>query len=112
MRVATFVAFMLPLSALAAPTSSVQSTAELDYARDQFFQGFIDTSTALNATIDTAKAITFPPQQDVIDGATKAYVNLRLAGDTLMRIVAALEVQKMPAESEYVDNLCTYCGQK
>ena len=97
------VAFVLPLSALAAPASdSVQLTAELDDARNQFLQGLLETSSALNADIVYAKAITFPPQQDVIDSANKAYASLRLAGDALMRIDAALEDQKTPAESEYV----------
>lgn len=97
------VAFVLPLPALAIPTSvSVKSTAELDNARDQFLQGLLETSSALNANINYAKAITFPPQQDVIDCAIKAYASLRLAGDALMRVGAALEDHKMPAESEYV----------
>lgn len=104
MRFLNLVAFILPLSTLAVPTF-VRSTAELDYASDQFLQGLIETRLALNVTTGLANAITFPPQRDVIDGATKAYENLGLAGDVVTKVDAVPETQKQSFESEYVYNL-------
>lgn len=109
MRFLNLVLFVLPLSTLAAP-ACVRSTAEFDYALDQLLQGLMETGIALNMTIGLANAITFPPQQDVTDGATKAYENLRLAGDPVLRIGDATKAQKLPAESEYVYNLRAHDG--
>lgn len=71
----------------------------------------METGAALNVTAELAKAITFPPQQDVIHYAIKANENLRLAGDAALRIGAALEAQKQPAKSEYVNNLRAHDGR-
>jgi hypothetical protein len=110
MRFSTFVAFMLPLSALAAPYPG-DCSAGLDIIRQQFVDSLITTGTALNATLDQAHAIQSPPQQELINGATKAKENIERAGEAVLRIGAALEVGKVPNDSEYVNNPRLYNGQ-
>jgi len=110
MRFSTLVAFVLPLSALAAPYP-VQPTSELDIFRNLFVQGLIDAGNALNATIALAQTIQNPPQQEVIDGAVQANENIRLSGEAVVRIGAALDAGLTPADAEYVDNPHTYDGE-
>lgn len=101
MRFSTIAAFVLPLSALAAP-SLIERQSALDAARQQVVDGLTNASTALNTTIAQAAAIKRPSQQAVIDDANQAQGNITLAGAAVERIGAAILAAAAPQESEYV----------
>lgn len=94
-------AFVLPLSALAAP-SLLERQSALDVARQQVVDGLTNASNALNTTIAQAAAIKRPPQQAVITDATKAQGDIAIAGAAVERIGAAILAAVAPQESEYV----------
>jgi hypothetical protein len=101
MRLSTLVAFMLPLSALAAP-SLVERQSALDAARQQVVDGLTSATSALNTTLLQAQAIKRPPQKAVIDDTTKAQGDITLAGAAVEKIGAAIAAKTAPQESEYV----------
>jgi len=99
MRFSAIAAFVLPLSALAAP-SLVERQSALDAARQQVVDGLTNAGAALNATLAQAAAITRPPQQAVIADATKAQGDIALAGAAVERIGAAILAATPPQESD------------
>ncbi len=119
MRFFTFVAFMLPLSALAAPTpastsisasqpSATDLAAQIDEARARFAQAFGDTSLALNATIDQLSVSKDSRNRGLLKTALKANKNLGIAFTAALNIDADVQAGKPPLEAEYVDNLSAY----
>jgi len=102
------VAFVTPLSALAAPSlvqrqpAPVPDLAALDAARIQVVEGLANAGIALNTTIAQATAIKRPSQQAVIDGANDALGDIALANGAVERIGAAILAGVAPDEAEYV----------
>jgi hypothetical protein len=101
MRFSIIAAFMLPLTALAAPTPPPSSQSQVDEVRERFIAAAVETNRGINATIALATAI---PQQDIVDQAKKAEEKIVLALNAALKIkVAGLD--KVPvAVNEYVDN--------
>jgi len=101
MRFSAFLAFTLPLSALAAP-ALVRRQSALDLARQQVVEGLTNAGIALDTTLAQATAIEDPPQQDVIDGAIQAQADIALASAAVDRIGAAIVAGVVPLEAECV----------
>ena len=112
MRFFTFVAFMLPLSALAAPTPTPPQPSPDDLikqvtdARDRFAAAIKETSTALNNTIDLLQNDS--KRGALLKKANDANTNLGIAFTAALSIDADVRAGNAPQESEYVDNLSPY----
>jgi len=99
MRFSAVIGFMLPVSALAAPSLFGRQSA-LDDARNQVVDGLVGTASALNTTLSQATAIQDPPQQAVIDDTIKAQGDLALASAAVESIGAAIQAGVAPQESD------------
>ena len=115
MRFSTILAFMLPLAALAVPTppSSARDLQaqlqQLNEARERFTNALIETSGAVNKTIDLATEL---KQSAVLDQVNKANDNLELAFLAALKVDADAKAGIQPSDDEYVDILRTYGGSK
>jgi len=102
MRFSTLVTFMLPLSALAAPSLVERQSAALEAARKDVVDGLANAGKAVNTTLAQAAAIKNPPQQAVIYDATKVQGNLAFANAAVDRIGDSIQAAEPSKESEYV----------
>lgn len=111
MRFFTFVALMLPLSALAAPTSTPPQpapndlTKKLNDAREQFSAALGETSLAVNKTI--AQLEKDPKQGALLTKAKAVNDQLEIAFIAAQTIQNAIQATTPVQEPEYVDNLTT-----
>ena len=115
MRFSTFAAFMLPLAALAAPTSTppkpdsaADVLAKLEAARSDFGNSIIAASAAINATIDQLCGSSNAVEQAILKGVQFANTNVGFAFQAGTRIAIALQTNGTPLDSEYEDNLYAY----
>jgi hypothetical protein len=99
MRFSTFASFMLPLTALAAPTYQPSYQDVLIQKCELFLQALGETSNGLNATIALATTMS---QQGVVDHAKKADEKIRVALNAALRMQAADKEYRPPAPNEYV----------
>jgi len=99
MLLSAVIGFMLPVSALAAPSLFGRQSA-LDDARNQVVDGLVGATGALNTTLSQATAIQNPPQQAVIDDTIKAQGDIALAGAAVENIGAAIQAGVAPQESD------------
>lgn len=102
MRFSTLVTFMLPLSALAAPSLVERQSAALEAARQDVVDGLAKAGKAVNTTLAQAAAIKSPLQQAVIYGATKVQGDIAFANAAVDRIAAQIQAAVPSKESEYV----------
>ena len=102
MRFAAFVAFMLPLAALAAPPQPDSA----DTLNERFGQAITETLSAITATIDQLSASKTHQERAVLhraQDANKVFQTALLAGFNILNLNGTT-----PRESEYVDSLCAY----
>ena len=104
MRFATFVAFMLPLAALAAPTPTPSRSDSFD----KFNQAYYETDTALKATIDQLN------NGDLtLNGHRQATLSDSQLADTYLESAHQMAVRiydntSTDLSTEYVNSLCAY----
>jgi len=99
MRFSTLVAFLLPLSALAAPSLVRRDAA----AFNQLSKGMSDAVVALGAAFSAALR---PPQQsDARDATRQEFISLSAftSGPVLARVGNAVQEGRQPSNDEYVD---------
>lgn len=111
MRFSTLVAFMAPLSALAAPTYinrrsseyKFQDAAELGIQGEILTKGLDDTITTLDTIQDVADDFYSPSQNAVYEQAEYAQRFALYAKEAVIRIVEAIEAGYDADYYEYVD---------
>src|SRR5258708_207352 len=99
MRFSTVYMFMLPLSTLAVP-SLVRRQSPLASASKEAGDGLSGARGGSNTTLSRARAMKPPPQQAVIDDATKAQGDIALADAAVGKIGAAITAGVAPQEAE------------
>ena len=108
MRFATFVAFVLPLAALAAPTPTPQWD-QLDAARKEFAEALHTAGNAINMTIHQLSDFQDAPVLvHVLQTVQLVNTNFGFGVQAASRIFDALQSQNVPCDAEYVDSLCAY----
>lgn len=103
MRLSTLVTFMLPLSALAAPSLVERQSAALEAARKDVVDGLANAGKAVNTTLAQAATIKSPSQQAVIYDVTKVQADIAFANAAVDRIGASIQAAEPSKESEYVN---------
>ena len=104
MRFSTIVAFMLPLTALAAPTLVERQNNDpvLERARVKFLNGFDSSKQALDVALGIATRLNLQNEVNTINTTRGARFQgeLKRAVD---RIVQSIDRNGVPADGEYVD---------
>ena len=103
MRFSTIVAFMLPLTALAAPTllERQRNDALLVRARGQLLTGFDSSQRALDIALGIATRINLPKEVDTITNVRDN--RQRDLKRSIDRIVQSVDQNGVPTGAEYVD---------
>ena len=104
MRFTTFAAFMLPLAALAAPT-----TSKRDQARQQFLTSLKSTGEDINMVIQQLVDFQSDPVVVlVLQTVQLVDTHFGFGAQASSRISDALQSHDDPSDAEYVDSFCAY----
>lgn len=101
MRFSTLIAFVLPLSALAAP-SFVRRESEFDAAVRRFKVGINDMTVVLTKILGMAFGLPQQQRDAVIADTNKAISGTTFSGQ-VDEVLDALRQGKQPSSTEYVD---------
>ena len=119
MRFSTIAAFMLPLTALAAPVQKSSNSGsdivnQLNQLRLQIFQDVGTLNSSLIAILDDGKKIQEGVKDkvvdDIVDTANRNLNNQFVAlVDSGLKVIAAIEAGQTPNQQEYVATPMRIC---